>query len=757
MGLPGASPFIDRHRGFMDIISQNKGINYLKKLDDQPPDYEKNLEQTLLHNNNIDLIFAQSDYIASFVYKVCKRLGLEKKFKIIGVDGLPVDTLGMGMVAHKYITATVVYPTGGQEGILTSLNILEKKPFKKENLLTTTIIDSTNVRIMMLQHEKMLAQEKDIDKRQKRIEEQIAITENQSNIIIAISISLALALVFGGILFYYLKENKKINKKLELQKEEIARQRNQLIELMAKVKEATDAKFNFFTNISHELRTPLTLIIGPLEDTLSSPKLHFTVKNNLIFIQRNTMRLLRLINQLMDFRKIEESKMKLNASENNISAFVTEITNAFRDLARKKSISFNVTSKVKDMKLWFDVNMLDKVLFNLLSNAFKFTGENGTINVTIDRPAEGSMALIKVEDTGIGMTSEDAEHAFDVFYQGHSSTFKGTGLGLSLSKELISLHHGTITIKSEKGRGTAFEISLPIGKSHLEPDEIATEETLQNTIYEDIKIYTADSEPVLLEKESSAVQKDYSILVIEDNDDLRTFLRNRLSGIYDVHETESGEKGIKMAFDIVPDLIISDIILPGQNGLHITETLKQDLRSSHIPVILLTAKSSMEEQIEGIKSQADAFIVKPFNLEYLEETIKSLLKNRAVLREHFTSELPSETRSNSSNKIDRKFINEFTAIVENNLSNEDFAVDDICKTIGISRVQLYRKVKALIGYNVNDYILNVRLQNAKFLLTNENLSISEIAFKVGFSSQGYFSTVFKSKFGFTPSEFKAKK
>ena len=194
------------------------------------------------------------------------------------------------------------------------------------------------------------------------------------------------------------------------------------------------------------------------------------------------MRLLRLINQLMDFRKIEESKMKLNASENNISAFVTEITNAFRDLARKKSISFNVTSKVKDMKLWFDVNMLDKVLFNLLSNAFKFTGENGTINVTIDRPADGSMALIKVEDTGIGMTSEDAEHAFDVFYQGHSSTFKGTGLGLSLSKELISLHHGTITVKSEKGRGTAFEISLPIGKSHLEPDEIATEETLQNTI-----------------------------------------------------------------------------------------------------------------------------------------------------------------------------------------------------------------------------------------------------------------------------------
>ena len=210
------------------------------------------------------------------------------------------------------------------------------------------------------------------------------------------------------------------------------------------------------------------------------------------------------------------------------------------------------------------------------------------------------------------------------------------------------------------------------------------------------------------------------------------------------------------AFDIVPDLIIADIILPGQNGLQITETLKQDIRTSHIPIILLTAKGSIGEQIEGIRTQADAFIVKPFNLEYLEEAIKNLLKNRAVLREHYTSELPTEIRSNSSNKIDRKFIRQFTSIVEENLSNEEFSVDDIFRKIGISRVQLYRKVKALIGYNVNDYILTVRLQKAKFLLANEDLSISDVAFKVGFSSQGYFSTVFKSKFGVTPKSFKEK-
>ena len=758
MGLSDASPFIDRHKGFMDILTQNSGINYIKKIEDHSIDYEKNLTATINTSKNIDLIFAQTDYIAADVYKVCKAARLDKKIKIIGVDGLPVDSLGMDMVANKFISATVLYPTGGQEAITTSLKILEHKSFKKETRLATTIIDSTNVRIMKLQNEKVLAQQSDIDKRQKRIEEQIIITKNQTNIILAISITLAAALIFGGILFYYLQENKKINRKLEIQKEEISAQRNQLIDLVAKVKEATDARFNFFTNISHELRTPLTLIMGPLEDALSSPKLHFAVKNNLDFIHRNTIRLLRLINQLMDFRKMEEGKMKLKASENNLSAFVTEIANAFNDIARKKSISFNILSKAKDIQLWFDVTMLDKVLFNLLSNAFKFTAEKGTINVTIDKSTDGTMALIKVEDTGIGMSAEDTAHAFEVFYQGHSSTFKGTGLGLSLSKELIQLHHGTITVKSGKGKGTSFEISLPVGKLHLRAEEILSEEPSLIHTYEDIKIYTADIEPVLLQKEPIVFsEKENSILLIEDNDDLRAFLKNRLGDLYEIHEAENGESGTLLALDVVPDIIISDIILPGQSGLQITETLKQDIRTSHIPIIILTAKGSIEEQIEGIKLQADAFIVKPFNLKYLEETIKSLLKNRAVLREHYTSELPTETRSHSSSKIDRKFINEFTAIVETNLSNEDFSVDDICRETGISRVQLYRKVKALIGYNINDYILTVRLQKAKFLLTNESLSISEVSFKVGFSSQAYFSTVFKSKFSITPSEYREKK
>jgi signal transduction histidine kinase/AraC-like DNA-binding protein/ABC-type xylose transport system substrate-binding protein len=760
IGLSDASPFIDRHKGFMDIISQEPGINYLKKFDDHAVNYKKDLANTLLTEKDIDLIFAQTDYIALDVYKICKQTGVDKKIKIIGVDGLPSDTLGMGMVANKFLAATVLYPTGGQEAIITAFKVLEHKPYNKENVLATSIIDSANVRIMKLQYDKVLAQQEDIDKRQKKIEEQIVITRNKSNIIVAISIILAFALIMGVVLFYYLRENRKINMRLVKQNDEIATQRNQLIELGKKAKEATDAKFNFFTNISHELRTPLTLILGPLEEIVSSSKLHFTVKTQLEMVKKNAMRLLRLVNQLMDFRKIEEAKMKLRASENNITEFVTEITNAFAEIATKKKISFRVDSKDTALKVWFDVNMLDKILFNILSNAFKYTNDHGSITVFVDKDNTNTNAIIKIEDSGIGMGPETLEHAFDLFYQGNEGTYKGTGLGLALSKELITLHHGNIKIKSEKWKGATFEISMPLGKKHLEENEIEKETAPYLLNYEETKIYTNEAEtlkPVSPEDIASTTAKDYSILLIEDNMEIRLFLKSQLGKNYEIIEAENGNVGLNQAYEIVPDIIISDILLPGKDGMLITETLKNDIRTSHIPIIILTAKGSIEQQIEGLKLKADAYIVKPFNVQYLEETIKNLIRNRETLKYHYSSELPNESlRASASKKIDRKFVSEFSSIVESNIANENFGVDDICKEIGISRVQLYRKVKAVLGFNINDYILSVRMQKAKHLLLNEDLTISEISFKVGFSSQAYFSTVFKSKFGFTPSEFKAK-
>lgn len=750
-GLNTASPFIDRDKGFIDIISKNKGIELIAKINDHEANFEKKLDSFIKKNKDLDVIFAHSDYIAKNVYQICKNNGVERKIRIIGVDGLSVEGMGMDMVASNQFKATVLYPTGGQEAMRTAINILEKKPFKKENTLESTLIDSTNVKILQQQARKVIEQQNEIDSRQLKINQQILISKNQTNIILAISITLAIALILSSVFYYLFKENKKISRKLMAQKDEISSQKNKLEKLVTQLKEATDAKFNFFTNISHELRTPLTLIIGPLEDTLVSSRLHFTLKNNLELVQRNAFRLLKLINQLMDFRKIEEGKMEINASTQVLGDFVFEISNEFKDLARKKHISLNMNDKTAGLNIDFDQSMIDKVLFNLLSNAFKFTEENGTINITIDQDKEEENAFIEIEDNGIGMSTEDVEHAFDVFYQGHSSTFKGTGLGLALSKELIKAHNGNIIINSKKGSGTCFTITLPFKQNKgLRAIEYNDDKNLKET-----HIYTTDVLPHNYEKVTTKTSENLaSILIIEDNDDLNSFLSNRLEGSYEVLTAKDGNEGMNKAFDVVPDLIISDIIMPGMSGLKLAEILKNDLRTSHIPIILLTAKTSIEDQIKGMKSFADLFISKPFNLKYLEESIVSLLRNRAVLREHFISELPSESRSNSSNKLDRKFISEFTSLIESNLANEDLSVDDIYKGLGISKIQLYRKTKALLGFSVNDYILSVRLQKAKYLLMNEDLTISEVAYKVGFSTQAYFSTVFKSKFSVTPTEFK---
>jgi signal transduction histidine kinase/AraC-like DNA-binding protein/ABC-type xylose transport system substrate-binding protein len=760
IGLMGSTPSAERQRGFEDGIRQSPHIHikarvYGMWLQDKSTAAFLKIKDQLAPG---DVVFAQNDPMAQGAYEVYKSLGMEKTARLFGIDGLPGPDGGIQLVADGILRATFLTPTGGEEAIKTAFAILEKQPYHKETIMPTVVIDSSNVRIMKQQTDRINDQTHDIEKQYSLLVEQRRIYHNQRNLLYIAVTALFLTLMLGGIAFFALRNNRRINRRLAGQNEEILLQRNQLIEMTAKAKEATEAKFNFFTNISHEFRTPLTLILGPLEDSLSSPKLHFTIRNNLELVQKNALRLMRLINQLMDFRKIEENKMKLVVSENNITDFVTEIAGSFRDIARHKSISFTISSKVRELRVWFDVNTLDKVLLNLLSNAFKFTNENGAISVAIDKDVTGEKVLITVQDSGVGMTPEEVEHAFDLFYQGNKKAFKGTGLGLSLTKEMIHLHHGSITVQSAKWKGSTFTVSLPVSREQLGETEVATETTLQLPTSDDIKIYTSDIQPLGLHEEGTvACHREHSLLVIEDNDDLRIFLRKRLGNNYELHEAEDATSGIAKAYDVVPDLIISDIILPGDDGLHITELLKQDLRTSHIPIILLTAKGSIEDQIKGIKLRADAFIVKPFNLEYLEETIKNLLNNRSVLREHYTSELPLEVRPNATSRITRKFVNEFIAIVENNIPNEDFSVDDICREIGISRVQLYRKVKALMGYNVNDYISTVRLQKAKFLLADLQYSISEVASRVGYSSQAYFSTVFKSKFSLTPSEYREKK
>ncbi len=754
-GLPGASPFIDRHRGFMDIIGQYPDLHYIKKIDF---DSLSQVEETTLRDNpNIDLIYAQNDFMAYDTWKICKKLGIEQRVKIIGTDGLPGKGLGLDMVANKNLVATVLYPTGGQEAILTAVNILENKPYLKENNLATTMIDSSNVRIMKLQSDKANTQQKDIEERQKIINRQIIITQNQYILLLVITLAFLVTIVLAGISYYYLRENKKITSRLARQNIEISVQKNQLVEMSAKAEEAHQAKLNFFTNISHEFRTPLTLILSPLEDLIQHPKLQPQLKQTLYLVQKNVLRLYRLVNQLMDFRKIEFGKMKPHASQNDLVGFLQEIVSSYDVLVKQKQINLTFSTTERIMEVWFDVTMIDKVIFNLLSNAFKFTGENGFIHLSLSSNNES--AMIRIEDNGIGMAPELVPHVFEPFFQGEYENYKGTGLGLALSKELIDLHHGSITVKSEKLKGTSFEIRLPLGNAHFSPDEIVTGEARENPVKEDTVIYTTELYerlPAAEEGGEKQGHKTNSILVIEDNNDLRKYMVGHLAKTHDVMEADSAHAGLQLIFDNIPDLIICDVVIPGKTGLEITRIVKADIRTAHIPVILLTARSNEQQKVEGLKSGADAYITKPFNFPYLLETIHTLLENREKTRNFYSGEVLAETKSQVSKKTDRKFISEFAAIVEQNIGNDAFSVDLVCKQLNISRMQLYRKVKTLLDCNVNDYIINTRLQKARYYLQHEELSIAEIAFKTGFSSATYFSTTFKAKFGLTPTEFKEK-
>jgi signal transduction histidine kinase len=421
---------------------------------------------------------------------VCKQQGLDKKILIIGIDGLPGQNGGIDLVDRGMLKATILYPTGGKEAIQTAVNILENQPYQKENQLYTSIIDSSNVRMMSLQNQKILSQQNDIERQQSMLAEQIQVYNNQKTFTNILVTALLLVIILGTAVFFSWRRNKRINKKLQLQNEEISRQSQQLIEMSAKAEDAHQAKLNFFTNISHEFRTPLTLIFAPLSELITNTRLQPETRQALQLIQRNVMRLYRLVTQLMDFRKIEFKKMKLQVSENDLVSFTHEMVNSFRVLAKNKNIDLQFLTTERSLYAWFDTTMIDKVIFNVLSNAFKFTKEHGSINVSISKNNE--CAIIKIADDGVGMTKEVIDHAFEPFFQGEYENYKGTGLGLALSKELMELHHGSIIVKSEKKKGSIFEISLPLGNAHFEKTEFESNLNKDEIISEDAKIYTTD-------------------------------------------------------------------------------------------------------------------------------------------------------------------------------------------------------------------------------------------------------------------------
>ncbi|CAM4224155.1 hybrid sensor histidine kinase/response regulator transcription factor [Zobellia nedashkovskayae] len=526
-----------------------------------------------------------------------------------------------------------------------------------------------------------------------------------------------------------------------------------------------DRKIQFFTNISHEFRTPLTLILNPLEDILRDSGTSFSqkMKEKLGIIHKNTNRLKRLIDELMDFRKLDINKLNVKVSELEAITFIKEITNHFEEEATLKDIHFLVESEEQPITLWSDPSMLEKVIFNILSNAFKITPDRGTITVGVFKCAnkiifplvnetEAFQALeINIEDTGSGIGKEELEKVFERFYRVekmNSQYYGGTGIGLEVVKSFIDLLKGKIVVESEEGLGTKFRIFLPLGNAHFKPSELFLK---PETKSEELKPITTGGD-IVNQYANNAL--DTTLLIVEDNAELRAYLRNELKGEYKVIEAVNGTEALKAAEKRTPDIILSDVVMPEMDGFEFCRHIRENLKTSHIPILMLTAKTMTDDWVKGIDCGADVYLTKPFEMTVLRAQLKQILSSRQVLFNKYLNDSNNVKVPESASLLDKGFIAKVLDYVTANLSDENLNVEQLAEELNLSRSQLYRKIKALTGYSANEFLRKIRLEKAKQMIENGNESISEVCFKVGFSSPSYFTKCFKAQFGFLPTEVK---
>jgi signal transduction histidine kinase/DNA-binding response OmpR family regulator/streptogramin lyase len=525
-------------------------------------------------------------------------------------------------------------------------------------------------------------------------------------------------------------------------------------------KEETEKlKSRFFANISHEFRTPLTLILGPAEKIISKSSDENITKDASI-IKRNSKRLLQLVNQLLDLSKIEAGKLKLEVSKGNIVSFVKGIALSFESLSESKDITLNILSAKEFIELYFDKEKMIKILTNLLSNAFKFTPEEGRITISINEKfsdgKEGTLE-IKIRDTGIGISPEEIPKLFDRFYQvdsSHTREYEGTGIGLALTKELVDLHHGRIAVESEQGRWTEFTLEFSLGRDHFKDDDILNPDIkseISKILIDDEKYF--HSKNIDEELDRKLAQNKNIILVVEDNYDMRKYIKESVGEEYIVEEAVNGEQGVRRAEKIIPDLIISDMMMPKMDGNELVRILKNNEKTSHIPIILLTARSEQQDKIEGLQKGADDYLTKPFDLKELQARIKNLIEIRRKLQAKYSKlEYVLKSDGKKVTSLDEKFLNKVKEVIENHISEEEFNMDDFCSEVAMSRTQLHRKLKALTGKSATLYIRTIKLLKAKKMIQEKTGNISEIAYSLGFSSPTYFTRCFKEEFGYPPSE-----
>ena len=749
-GLEGSTPAMERHKGLTDVLKEEPGIEITASVDGawlQSVAGEK-MDSVFQTNKNIDLVFAQNDRMAIGAYLSARQQQLEKEMLFVGIDALPGKEYGVEQIINGVLDATFIYPTGGDKVVQVAMDILEKRPYERDTKLSTALVDKTNARVMQLQTDHITEQDGKIERLNNQVNEYLSRYSAQTMFLYACLIILLLFAALLAIIVRAYWTKNRMNMELSRQKKKLEEQRDQLISLSKQLEEATHAKLVFFTNVSHDFRTPLTLVADPVEQLLEDKALTPRQQSLLKVVHKNVHILLRLVNQILDFRKYENDKLELVRANMNLRVQLQEWSHSFQTLALKKHIHFvlEVNDDRADYLMAVDAEKMERVYFNLLSNAFKFTPENGTITVTLStltKEEGGRYARLVVADTGSGISVQHIRHIFDRFYQ-IDVNHAGSGIGLALAKAFVELHGGEITADSVEGKGTVFTVDIPMTVVEEPSADLVQEPRItQQTVVEELE----DMET----EEQIPDENKECILIIDDNADVRDYVKSLLKEEYTVIEAPDGRAGLKKAMKYVPDAIICDVMMPVMDGLECCRKLKTELQTSHIPVMLLTACSLDEQRIQGFECGADSYISKPFNSKLLLVRLRNLMDNHKRLKQFFGDKTTLSKESVSD--VDKGFVDRFRELIEENLADSELSVEDLGSKMGLSRVQLYRKIKALTNYSPNELVRIARLKKAASLLASSEKTISEITYEVGFTSPSYFTKCYKDYFGESPTDF----
>lgn len=756
-GTKTTSPAIERHQGFIDGLDKSKGFNIISIEGKWRREIARDETEKQPSYENIDLVYAHNDVMAIGAREaIIKRdSSLIPKIKIMGVDGAFGKDAGLEAIADGRIDASFLYPTGGDEVIKVAMKILTGQPVEKQYILEgTRIIDKPTAQTLLLQSDQLINYQNRIEQQRKNLESIVNEFSILRHSLILILLLAGLLFLFSIYIFYINRKIKRRNSQLRLKNDEIEHQKQQLIILNEKIKEVNDQKVRFFMNVSHEVRTPLTLIVSPLEKWIKNVQ-DPALLADLTRMKKNTDRLTRIINQLLDFQKIESDKTQLNISNKDIVSFTTTVKSLFDELAETRNIHYSFTSNKPSAQLWFDADKMEKILVNLLSNAFKFTQDNGTI--AVDMHCYDEKISITVSDNGTGISKDKQPLVFDRFYTDSSDNKTGTGIGLHLTQEFVKMHGGKISLESDPNKKTVFTIEIPTGKHHL-PEYSIIEN--QNKILESDTESIIDAERT---REITARKYNYTILIVEDDQGIREYLSEELSENFQVLTAENGLEALQlMEKQTNITLVLSDVLMPWMNGFELCKKIKASPVLSDIPVILLTALGEIDQRMYGIAEGADDYIRKPFHIDYVKVKIIRLLEERRRLQKKFmqtmqTGGIPIIENNKKIDSSDEIFISQFISLLETSYAKTDISVEKLSEELNISRVHLYRKIKEISGLTPVDYLRNFRLSKAVELLDKRRFSVSEVAYQTGFSSPAYFSKCFKDVFNMTPSEYMEKK